>query len=106
MSTSDNSHRRCFMAARPRVRPAAAISGVAQLRETARKHFAGRDDLLLVTIDADRLDPQPIWEPSRGGDLFPHLYAPLPMTAVRCERDLSVTADGAMIFDDGATGWA
>ena len=81
------------------------ISTTAQLAETARRHYAGREGLVLVAIDPTALGEPLRWEPSRGGDLFPHLYAPLPMTAVRCERDLSVTADGAMIFDDGATGW-
>ena len=57
------------------------FSEAGQLRETARKHYAGQDDLVLVTIDADRLDPQPVWEPSRGGALFPHLYYALPVSA-------------------------
>jgi uncharacterized protein (DUF952 family) len=53
-----------------------------QVEETARRHFATQDDLVLVEIDADRLGPALRWEPSRGGDLFPHLYASLlPSTA-------------------------
>lgn len=73
------------------------FSEAAQLRETARKHFSGRDDLLLVTIDADRLDPQPIWEPSRGGALFPHLYGPLPVSAAVEVQALTVDAEASAL---------
>ncbi len=61
------------------------FSTAGQLDETARKHFAGQRDLLLVTVDAAALGaPHDLrWEPSRGGALFPHLYGPLPLTAVR-----------------------
>lgn len=57
------------------------FSTVEQLAETAQKHFAGQRDLLLVTVDTTQLDLR--WEPSRGGQLFPHLYGPLPLSAVR-----------------------
>ena len=53
------------------------FSTAEQVRETAARHFAGQDDLLLVTLDAERLGPSLRWEPSRGGALFPHLYAAL-----------------------------
>ncbi|MFN7109724.1 MAG: DUF952 domain-containing protein [Brevundimonas sp.] len=43
-----------------------------------------------------------VWEPSRGGDLFPHLYAPLPVAAVTAVRAFSVAEDGAMLFEDPA----
>lgn len=77
------------------------FSEPAQLRETARKHFAGQTDLLLVTIDADRLDPAPIWEPSRGGALFPHLYGPLPVSAAIETRSLSVDAEASELGEFG-----
>lgn len=55
-----------------------------QARETARKHFAEQDNLVLLAIDPARLpDVNRLrWEPSRGGALFPHLYGPLPLAAV------------------------
>lgn len=56
------------------------FSTQAQLAETAAKHFAGQRDLLRVAVDADRLDLR--WEPSRGGDVFPHLYGVLPLSVV------------------------
>src|SRR3954469_8744184 len=57
-----------------------------QVRETAARHFAGVEDLLLVAVSADQLDIK--WEPSRGGALFPHLYAPLPTETVIWVREL------------------
>ena len=65
-----------------------------QLAETAAKHFAGQSDLVLVAVDAGRLGPQLKWEPSRGGELFPHLYAPLPLEAARWVRPLGEEVDG------------
>ena len=55
------------------------FSTAEQAVETAAKHFAGTDDLLLVAVDADALGPALKWEPSRGGALFPHLYGALPL---------------------------
>jgi len=73
------------------------FSTAAQVRDTAARHFAGIGDLLLVAVDADQLDLR--WEPSRGGALFPHLYAPLPMTAVRWVRELPLV-DGVHLLPD------
>lgn len=81
------------------------LSGANQLAETARRHYAGRTDLLLVTVDLTVLGEALKWEASRGGDLFPHLFAPLPASAAREERGLSVDATGVMRFEDGAVGW-
>lgn len=81
------------------------LSGADQLAETARRHYAGRADLMLVAVDLRPLGDDLKWEASRGGALFPHLYAPLPVAAAIEERPLSVDADGVMRFDDGAGGW-
>lgn len=82
------------------------MSTAAQVVETAAKHYRGRDDLVMVEVDLTVLGEALKWEVSRGGDLFPHLYAPLPFTAALAERPLSVDADGVMRFRDGAIGWA
>ena len=74
------------------------FSTAAQAAETAAKWFSGRDDLVLAAIDADALGADLRWEPSRGGALFPHLYAPLPLSAVRWTRALPLGADGRHIF--------
>src|SRR5206468_1331484 len=58
------------------------FSTAAQVRDTAAKHFARQPDLLLVTVEAERLGAALKWEPSRGGDLFPHLYGKLQLADV------------------------
>ena len=50
-----------------------------QAPETAAKWFSGREDLMLVAVEQTVLGAALRWEPSRGGALFPHLYAPLPL---------------------------
>jgi uncharacterized protein (DUF952 family)/RimJ/RimL family protein N-acetyltransferase len=72
------------------------FSTAAQVRETAARHFGGVEDLLVVTVSTATLDL--LWEPSRGGDLFPHLYGPLPVTAVVSSERLPLGPDGAHLF--------
>ncbi len=69
-----------------------------QTRETAAKHFRGQTDLLLVVVDGEALGAALRWEPSRGGALFPHLYAPLPLSAVRRIDAIPTSADGGHDF--------
>ncbi len=69
-----------------------------QVAETARRHFAGQQDLLLVAVDAGALEPALKWEPSRGGDLFPHLYAALPLSAAMSVEPLPIDEDGTHVF--------
>ena len=76
------------------------FSTAKQVRETAKKHFSGQDNLLLIAIDGDSLGQALPYEPSRGGDLFPHLYAPLSLSAVRWVKPLPLGADGQHIFPD------
>lgn len=58
------------------------LSTHAQLTETVDKHFAGQSDLWVAAVDLDALGNAVKWEPSRGGQLFPHIYAALPLDAV------------------------
>lgn len=59
------------------------LSRAVQVEGTLRKHFAGRDDLVLLTVDRRALPPGALrWEVSRDGERFPHLYGPLPREAV------------------------
>ena len=74
------------------------FSTAAQTPDTAAKWFAGHNDLTLVAIDATALGDPLRWEPSRGGALFPHLYADLPMSAVVWSRPLKLGPDGAHVF--------
>lgn len=77
------------------------FSTAAQARDTAAKHFAGRRDLLLVAVEADRLGQALRWEPSRGGALFPHLYGTLPLSAVVSVQPLPLGPDGSHAFPAG-----
>lgn len=76
------------------------FSTAMQVRETAAKHFSGQENLLLIAVEADRLGEALCWEPSRGGELFPHLYAPLRTETVCWTRPLPAGADGRHIFPD------
>lgn len=74
------------------------LSAADQLLATASKHYTGQSDLMLVEVDLSVIDDTVVWEPSRGGALFPHIYGVLPLSATRNPRPLSVDADGEMIL--------
>jgi uncharacterized protein (DUF952 family) len=74
----------------------------AQLRETAAKHFAGQDGLLLIAVDPAALGEALRFEPSRGGALFPHLYAPLAPSQARWVAPLPLAAAGHVFPEDVA----
>jgi uncharacterized protein (DUF952 family) len=76
------------------------FSTAAQVRETAARHFAGAADLMLIAVDPAALGGALKWEVSRGGDLFPHLYAPLPLTAVLWTKPLPLGADRRHVFPE------
>ena len=75
------------------------LSTADQLKETARRHYAGRAGLRLLEVDLDRLDAIR-WEASRGGALFPHQYGTLTLDAVLSDRPMSVSAEGVMTVGD------
>ena len=75
------------------------ISTSEQVAETAAKHFAGEDGLMLLALEADDLGEELKWEPSRGGQLFPHLYRPLRMTDVIWHKPLPLV-DGTHQFPE------
>ena len=74
------------------------FSAAEQVRETANKHFTGRSDLLLLSVDCDRLGDAVKWEPSRGGDLFPHLYDMLQVADVMQVDEMSLNGAGQHVF--------
>jgi len=76
------------------------FSTAAQVEETAARHFAGEADLLLVAVDPKALGEHLRFEPSRGGDLFPHLYGALPLAAVRWAKPLPLGPDGRHVFPE------
>jgi uncharacterized protein (DUF952 family) len=77
------------------------FSTAAQAPETARRHFAGQGDLLLLRVSVAALAGHDLrFEASRGGDLFPHLYGPLPLAAVSRIDPLPLGAGGAHVFPE------
>ncbi|QBK29431.1 DUF952 domain-containing protein [Roseitalea porphyridii] len=76
------------------------LSTAAQVRETAARHFAGQDGLVLIAVPAAALGAALRWEPSRGGALFPHLYAPLDPDSVAWVKPLPLGDDGAHLFPE------
>ncbi|MFT3989191.1 DUF952 domain-containing protein [Aestuariivirga sp.] len=71
------------------------LSAAHQVRETARRHFAGQEGLVLVALPEEALTLT--WEPSRGGDLFPHVYGVIDPSAALWVRPLPIR-DGAHEF--------
>ena len=76
------------------------LSAPPQVEGTLAVHYAGVRGLVLLAIDGDRLAAQHAlrWEPSRGGELIPHLYEPLPVALVTGVSPLSVDATGKHVL--------
>lgn len=72
------------------------LSCGSQVAETWNKHFSGAAGLVLAAIDLSRLGDTVRWEPSRGGQLFPHIYGELSMAAVVSVGPLERASDGAV----------
>lgn len=76
------------------------FSTASQVRVSAAKHRAGQDGLILLAVRTEPLGEALKWEASRGGALFPHLYGPLPVSAVETADPLNLGTDGAHKFPD------
>ena len=74
------------------------FSTALQVIGSAAKHRSGERGLVLLEVDSAALGEALKWEPSRGGDLFPHLYDVLPMAAVTEVCELPLGPDGAHVF--------
>ena len=77
------------------------LSAGDQLAGTLAKHFRGEDDLVLLAIEGAAFGDALKWEISRGGALFPHLYAPLPLSAVTEVIPLARDAAGTHLLPEG-----
>lgn len=78
------------------------FSSAAQVAETGAKYFAQLPGVMIAEVDSKKLHVPVTWEPSRGGALFPHLYASLPMSAVTRTATLEKDAAGRLIFPEWA----
>jgi uncharacterized protein (DUF952 family) len=74
------------------------FSTAGQLAESVRRHRAGQPNIVLLAADPAALGDSLKWEASRRGALFPHLYGPLAVSAVRWARDLPLGDDGLHIL--------
>jgi uncharacterized protein (DUF952 family) len=72
------------------------LSTADQLAGTLERHFAGQDGLWLAAVDLEALGEAVRWEPSRGGELFPHLYGELTLAAVTAYSELHYEPDGTL----------
>ncbi|MDK3019522.1 DUF952 domain-containing protein [Pseudodonghicola flavimaris] len=78
------------------------FSTAAQAAETAAKHFAGAEGLVLLACETEQMGEALKWEVSRGGALFPHLYRPLRISDVLWSAPLPLI-DGQHRFPDPMT---
>jgi uncharacterized protein (DUF952 family) len=76
------------------------FSTEAQLRETLRLHFAGQGGLMLLAVPTSTLGAGLRWEPSRGGQMFPHHYGPLGWSVVARLAPIAVAEDGSVSLPD------
>lgn len=74
------------------------FSAAHQLAGTAQKYFRNQEDLLLVAVAEEKLGKALKWEPARGADFFPHLYAPLPTAAALWTKPLALDDEGVPII--------
>jgi len=76
------------------------FSTAGQIVESAARHRAAQDGLVLLEVDGAMLGDDLKWEASRGGALFPHLYETLPLAAVTKVHNLPLGPDGRHVFPD------
>jgi len=74
------------------------LSTAEQLPGTLDRHFAGHGDIHLAAVDLEALGEAVKWESSRGGDLFPHIYADLPLGAVIAYGPLERAENGQLVL--------
>ena len=78
------------------------LSTAEQLDETVAKHFSGQSGLFVAAVDLTALGDKIRWEPSRGGALFPHLYAAMPLAAVLAHGPIERDQDGKVLLPTAA----
>jgi uncharacterized protein (DUF952 family) len=76
------------------------FSTAAQVAGTLERHFSGQPDLVIAAVDATRLGAALVLEPSRRGELFPHLYGPLDMAAVVWEKPIVLGRNGRHVLPE------
>jgi uncharacterized protein (DUF952 family) len=67
-----------------------------QVQATADRYYRGRDDIVLLRIDPDRLGVEVVVEEARSGERFPHVYGPIPVDAVTSAQPVPMGPDGRL----------
>ena len=80
------------------------LSARNQLAGTAKKYFANVEGLALIAISVQGLDQDLRWELSRGGELFPHYYGALPVSAATWVRPLPLNSSGTPCIEEALNG--
>jgi len=70
-----------------------------QVEETLRRHYQKKDNLLLLKVNAFKLEHL-LWEQASNGDMYPHLYSPLDIANVEEEFELPLNDDGNHILPE------
>jgi uncharacterized protein (DUF952 family) len=76
------------------------FSALAQVRETADRHFAGQGNLVIVAFEEEMLGDGLRYEAARGGQMFPHLFGTLDPRLALWAQPLPLGADGRHVFPD------
>lgn len=76
------------------------FSTAEQVVETTEKHFKGKGQLFLLAFESEIFGDALKWEPSRGGALFPHLYADLDPALCVAKYELVECDDGSHLFPE------
>ena len=70
-----------------------------QVEETLRRHYPKKDNLILLKVNAFKLEHL-LWEQASNGDMYPHLYSPLDIANVEEEFELPLNDDGNHILPE------
>ena len=65
-----------------------------QVKETLNKHYPKKENLVLLRVNAFKLEHL-LWEQASNGDMYPHLYSPLDTSTVVNEYELPLNEDGS-----------
>ena len=75
-------------------------STAAQLPQTLSLHFGGQSGLVLLAVRSLAVGANLRWEASRGGQLFPHVYGTISMSAVAWSAPIEVARDGSCLLPE------
>ena len=75
------------------------FSGEDQVKGTLKKFYQNQKDLILLKVDAFKLENL-LWEQASDGNMFPHLYSSLDVSNVVDEIEVVLSEDGSHILPE------